>query len=80
LTHEKRGAEAKVGDVVVVHEDNKKRHLWRLGRVTELLKGRDSVVRGARVKVAEKEKKPTSIERPLQKLFPLEMGQYQGGE
>ena len=68
------GEEPKEGDVVVVHEDNKKRQLWRLGRVIELLKGRDLVVRGAKIKVAEKGKRPTYIERPLQKLFPLELG------
>ena len=71
------GEEPKVGDVVVVHEDNKKRLLWRLGRVTELLKGRDSVIRGAKVKVAERGKRTTQIERPIQKLFPLEMGQME---
>ena len=61
----REGEEAMVGDVVVVHEDNKKRHLWRLGRVIELLKGRDSVVRGAKVMVSEKGKKSTTIEKLL---------------
>ena len=63
----------RVGDVVVIHEDLKKRALWKLGRVVELLKGKDRVVRGAKIKTDSKYSGGI-IERPLQKLFPLEMG------
>ena len=62
-----------MGDVVVIHEDLKKRALWKLGRVVELLRGKDNVVRGAKVKTDSKYSGGI-IERPLQKLFPLEMG------
>ena len=62
-----------MGDVVVIHEDNKKRVLWKLGRVVDLLRGKDGVVRGAKVKTDSKYMGGI-IERPLQKLFPLEMG------
>ena len=62
-----------MGDVVVIHEDNKKRALWKLGRVVDLIKGKDGVVRGARAKTDSKYSGGV-IERPLQKLFPLEMG------
>ena len=62
-----------MGDVVVIHEDNKKRVLWKLGRVVDLLRGKDGVVRGAKVKTDSKYSGGI-IERPLQKLFPLEMG------
>ena len=58
--------------MVVIHEDSKKRVLWKLGRVVELLKGKDDVVRGARVKTNSRYSSGV-IERPLQKLFPLEM-------
>ena len=46
----KKGIEPKINDVVVIHEDNKKRPLWKLGRVVDLIKGKDGVVRGAKVK------------------------------
>ena len=35
-----------VGDVVLIHEPNKPRSLWRMGRVEELLHGSDGNVRG----------------------------------
>ena len=38
-----------VGDVVLISSPNKSRHLWQMGRVTELLPGRDGVVRIVRV-------------------------------
>ena len=69
----RKGEGPKPGDVVVIHEDNKKRAFWKLGRVVDLIKRKDGVVRGARVKTDSKYSGGV-IERPLQKLFPLEMG------
>ena len=62
----------KVGDVVIVHEDNVRRSFWRLGRVERLITGSAGVVRGVAVKVGERSKPSTVIERPVQKLYPLE--------
>ena len=42
-------------------------------RVLDLLKGKDAVVRGAKVKTDSRYSGGV-IERPLQKLLPLEMG------
>ena len=61
-----------MGDVVIVHEDNVRRNFWRLGRVERLIMGSGGVVRGAAVKVGERNKPSTVIERPVQKLYPLE--------
>ena len=44
-----------VGDIVIIHEENCPRGLWKLGRVEELLKGNDGHVRGAVVRVVSKE-------------------------
>ena len=41
-----------VGDVVVVYDEEKKRGEWKLGVVESLVKGKDSVVRGANVREA----------------------------
>jgi hypothetical protein len=39
----------KVGDVVIVQDDDRKRGEWKMAVVVELVKGRDCVVRGAKV-------------------------------
>ncbi len=57
------------GDVVLVGADNKKRFEWPLGIIVELIPGRDGNVRVARVKT-----KSGIITRPLQRLYPLEIG------
>ena len=36
-------------DVVLIVDDRQSRIAWRVGRVTELIKGRDNVVRAAKV-------------------------------
>ena len=63
----------KTGDIVVMKEDHTERCWWKLGRVIELLKGRDELVRGARVQVLNNERKPTVLCRSLQHLIPLEV-------
>ena len=63
----------KVNDIVTILDENQKRNKWRLGKIEKLIAGKDRVIRGAEVKVAEQNKKPTVIMRPLLKLFPLEM-------
>lgn len=45
-----------VGDVVVVYEEEKKRGEWKIGVVESLVKGRDSIVRGVKVRVVIKGK------------------------
>ena len=62
----------RINDIVVVHDENRSRGLWRVGRVVDLVRGNDGIVRGAKVRVAESGKKPTTIRRPIQKLYPIE--------
>ena len=61
-----------VGDVVIVYEENVKWGFWKIGKVEEVIRGRDGVVRGAKVRVITKGK-PVVINRPVQKLYPLEV-------
>ena len=62
-----------VGDVVLIKEDKiTPRGNWKRGRVTELLSGRDKVVRGAKLSVVTNGNK-VAISRPLIKLIPLEI-------
>ena len=61
----------RINDVVILHDQGtSQRAFWKLARITDLIRGRDGKVRGARVLVAGKK---TLIERPLQELFPLEV-------
>ena len=60
------------GDVVIVYEENVKRGFWKIGKVEEVIRGRDCVVRGAKVRVITKGK-PVVINKPVQKLYPLEV-------
>ena len=57
-----------VDDVVIIYDKKQPRHLWKMGRVTELLCGKDAVVRAAKVK-----SNGIIFERPLNKLYPIEM-------
>jgi len=65
---EKRSKQIKVGDVVLVGADDKKRLQWPLAKVVELIPGRDAVIRVARVKTQH-----GVLVRPLQRLYPLEV-------
>ena len=60
-----------VGDIVVVHEDNTKRGLWKIAVIEGLIIGKDGVVRGARVRRAGRGKSEV-VCRPIQKLYPVE--------
>ena len=61
----------RINDVVILHDQGtSQRDLWKLARITDLIRGRDGKVRGARVLVGGKK---TLIERPLQELFRLEV-------
>ena len=67
-----RDRTVEVGDVVVVYKEEKKRGEWKIRVVESLVKGKDSIVRGAKVRVVRKGE-PTHLSRPVQKLYPLEI-------
>ena len=61
------------GDIVYVYDEKIKRQLWNIGRIKELLPGRDGQVRSAIVHPMDKSKKPVNLICPVQKLTPLEV-------
>ena len=61
-----------VGDIVIIHDENQPRGLWRMGRVDSLMRGKDGKVRAASVKTRAKDGKPIILRRPVQRLYPLE--------
>lgn len=40
----------KVGDVILIGEDNTPRQTWKMGRITELFPGRDGLIRSCTVR------------------------------
>ena len=53
-------------DVVIVEEERQSRSVWRVGIVEELLQGKDSQIRGAKVKVP---KVKSILKRPVNRLY-----------
>ena len=60
------------GDIVVVHDENLPRGLWKLGRVGELIVGADGNIRSAEVQVSSRGIRPATLRRPIRRLYPLE--------
>ena len=65
----KESSNIKLNDVLIIQDEKIPRHLWRLGRVVEILKGRDNRIRGAKLKIGT----GSLINRPINRLYPLEM-------
>ncbi|CAB4010136.1 Hypothetical predicted protein [Paramuricea clavata] len=68
------------GDIVLVHEDDKRRNNWKLGKVDILIPGKDGEIRGANVTVSSSVLNPSMIRRPVQKLYPVEVSGFVKGE
>ena len=58
----------KIGDAVIVQDEERNRNKWKLGVVENVIKGRDGVIRGAKVRTAK-----GNLERAIQQLYPLEL-------
>ena len=54
-------------------EEGVSRGKWRLGKVEELITGKDDETRGAKIKVLTKKGRPMYLSRPVQGLCPLEV-------
>ncbi|GFT29496.1 DUF5641 domain-containing protein [Trichonephila clavipes] len=62
-----------IGGIVLVEADNKKRIDWPLGRISQLILGRDGEVRLVRVQTSTNE-----LLRPIQRKYPLEVATSDG--
>ena len=60
-------------DVVLIHDENRQRGFWKLGRVEDVVTGLDGNVRGATVKTLSSSNRPIILRRPVQLLYPLEV-------
>ena len=57
-----------VGEVVLIHGDKENRGQWSIRVVERIIKDKDDVVRGARLKTSK-----SHVERTVQLLYPLEL-------
>ena len=62
-----------VGDVVIVKDEHLPRGHWKLGVIQQVLTGRDGLTRAAVVKVAASDRQHSTLRRPVQLLYPLEI-------
>ena len=62
----KPGSSVRVGEVVLVMDNNTPRNCWPLGRITNTYPGPDDVVRVVDVRMKDK-----ILRRPVSKLCPL---------
>ena len=53
---------------MIIKGEERNRNLWRLGIVTEIFKGKDKIVRAAKIKCGKSE-----LERAVQHLYPIEL-------
>ena len=65
-------SQVSVDDVVVI-SSKQPRAFWKLGRVEEVLVGKDGETRGAVLRVAGEGRRSTILQRPIQLLYPLEV-------
>ena len=57
-----------VNDIVLIYDKSQPRHLWNLGRILELIRSKDGLVRAAQVKCGSS---GNILSRPLNKLYPM---------
>ena len=62
-----------VGDIVILKNDSTPRAFWKLGKVEQLIPGKDGNVRAAVVKVANGNGKTQLLKRVIQHLIPIEV-------
>ena len=68
-----QGEDLVVGDVVLIKEDNIHKNDWKLGKITQLVRGKDNRVRGVELKTISRTGQATTCVRPLQKIIPFEI-------
>ncbi|KZS10078.1 Uncharacterized protein APZ42_025555 [Daphnia magna] len=63
----------RIGEVVIIHDDNTKRLMWTIGVVKEIIPSRDGLIRSVMVKTPN----GNLINHAIQSLYPLELREDQ---
>ena len=58
-----------VGDIVNIYDDKESWHKWLLGRIYDVITGKDDRIRGAKLLVG---KTKETVEHPIKKFYPVE--------
>ena len=66
------------GDIVLIHDEKLPRNCWRLGKVENLIKGKDGHVRACKLRVYSKGRKMAYLNRPVNKLVYFEVSSNTG--
>ncbi|GFW52366.1 integrase catalytic domain-containing protein [Trichonephila clavipes] len=66
--NDNRVREPRIGEMVLIGNDNKKRLSWPIAKIIELIPGRDGEIRTVRLKTEH-----GTVIRPVQRIFPLEV-------
>ncbi|GFX19785.1 integrase catalytic domain-containing protein [Trichonephila clavipes] len=66
--NEKSSREPKVGEIVLIGDDNKKRLFWPMVKIIELIPGRDGKIRTVELKIQH-----GTVLGPVQRVYPLEI-------
>ena len=73
-----QGCCVKIGDIVLLKDENVKRVFWKLAKVVELLKGNDDTARAALINVATDNGPPKILKRSIKQLIPIEVTSTEG--
>ena len=65
-----------VGEIVILRDDGLPHRAWKLAKVVELIKGKDSWIRSVKIPLFNK----TILERAVNYLYPLEIKSVIGNE
>ena len=74
-SHDKQKGEntISIGQVVLIHDENHPHGHWKLALLERLIKGSDGQIRGARVRIHSEGNHTSILNRPVQRLYPLEV-------
>ena len=67
------GPTVKVGDIVILKDDNVKRAFWKLVKVVQLLEGSDGITRATLINVSNEGCPLKILKRSTQHLIPIEV-------
>ena len=75
-----QGCCVKVGDIVLLKDENVRRVFWKLAKIVELLRGKDNIARAALINVAVDNGPPKILKRSIKQLIPIEVSSSEGRE
>ena len=63
----------RIGDIVLLKDDNSRRTFWKLAKVENVIKGPDGIARVATIKVLTNDRRTIVLRRSVKHLIPMEV-------